>query len=114
MAPHHSQEDAPDNGWDLPYEQFGYYGGFTDHDGACDGKWRLCHDCVVRFLEAFPLLGVLVGRGWHTMYGPTDVPCCRWAWRGTDLFGKYEDGKQVPGAHVQQANDSGGWDDTEW
>lgn len=114
MAPHHSQENAPDNGWDLPYESFGYYAGFTDSERPTDDKWRLCHDCVIKFLDTFPLLGMLIPKGQHTMLGPSDIPCCRWAWRGTDLFGKYENGEPVPGVHIQLANEEGGWDNSEW
>jgi len=114
MAPHHSQENASENGWELPYHTFGYYGGFSDSQKSYEEQWRLCHDCVIKFLDTFPLLGVLMGKGLHGITGPSDIPCCKWAWRGTDIFGSHEGGERTPGVHVQLANEEGGWDDTDW
>ena len=55
------QKHLPRNGWQLPFDIFGYYGGFTDEVDALLGSrrsrsWTLCHDCVVKFLTLFPAL----------------------------------------------------------
>lgn len=81
MAPHHTQKDAPDNGWTFNLDTFGYYGGFTDEYGEIPQHVRLCHDCVLKFLDTFPLLGMIVGQGNHSMFGPQEKPCCKYAWR---------------------------------
>ena len=81
MAPHDSQESLPDNGWAFDLNLFGYYGGFTDAFGEDPQRIRLCHDCVLKFLDTFPLLSVLIGNGCHSQNGPNEVPCCRYAWK---------------------------------
>ena len=85
-APHHSQKEMPENGWVLPFESLGYYAGFTDEVEVLLGSresrfWTLCHDCVVKLLETFPLLGDSIEQGSHSQMGPNDAPCCRWAWK---------------------------------
>ena len=81
MAPHHTQESIPDNGWAFDLNSFGYYAGFTDPIGDPEQITRLCHDCVLKLLETFPLLGVLIGNGCHSQNGPNEVPCCKYAWK---------------------------------
>ncbi len=81
MAPHHSQEEFPDNGWAFNINNFGYYAGFTDPIGDPEQLVRLCHDCVLKLLDTFPLLSVLIGNGCHSQNGPNEVPCCRYAWK---------------------------------
>jgi hypothetical protein len=98
-------------GWIVPYSSFGYYEGFTDY--LDDGSWLMCHDCIVKFLYTFPLLGMKVGRGQHLSI-TDDKPCCEFAWRPTELFGVYEtiNGELVRpgGAQIQIAVD-GEWID---
>lgn len=103
------QKNYPDNGWVLPFDTFGYYGGFDDNvdvllSDVQSRQWVLCHDCVVKFLTLFPRLQDTFAKGLHPCEGET--PCCEWAWRGTDKFGEYEtneSGELVPasGAHYQ-------------
>lgn len=81
MAPHHTQEKSPDNGWIFDLNSFGYYGGFTDPIGEQSEDVRLCHDCVHKFLKTFPLLSVLIGNGCHSQFGPNEKPCCEYAWK---------------------------------
>jgi hypothetical protein len=86
MAPHHTQEQMPENGWVIPFEHLGYYAGFTDEIEVLLGEresnlWTLCHDCVIKLLETFPLLGILIEKGAHSMFGPNDIPCCKYAWK---------------------------------
>jgi hypothetical protein len=88
----------PDNGWVMPYEHFGYYNGFSDSipvlvSGERSKDWIFCHDCVVKFFNAFPLLAAEFGRGHHPC--DDDVPCCQFAWRGTEFFGKRNETPQV-------------------
>ncbi len=81
MAPHHSQENHPDNGWTFDLNNLGYYAGFTDCIGFEATQINLCHDCVLKFLDTFPLLGILVGKGGHSPNGPDEKPCCQYAWK---------------------------------
>lgn len=81
MAPHHSQISLPDNGWTFDLNLFGYYGGFTDPIGEESERIRFCHDCVLKFLETFPLLGMFIASGSHSMSGPNEKPCCKYAWK---------------------------------
>jgi len=86
------QDKFPDNGWVLPYSEFGYYGGFSDDIGVLLGNrptqsWILCHDCVVKMLTALPLLGQFFHAGQHPCSG--DVPCCNWAWNDDQIQTRY-------------------------
>lgn len=115
-SPATQQERLPDNGWALPYEEFGYYGGFDDCldvliGGERSHRWIFCHDCVVKFLETFPRLAKDIGPNCHPSRRDADVPCCRHAWRGTEYFGKY--GPDVPedAVSVQSAWPDGVWHD---
>lgn len=90
------QDNLPDGGWALPYETFGYYGGFDDNIEVLLGSERptdflLCHDCVVKLLTALPNLGARLAGGHHPNFIHTDFAddgddgtlhqsCCRWAW----------------------------------
>lgn len=110
-----SDEFAPDGGWFMPYDMFGYYGGFSDNVGVLLGgktsrAWWLCHDCVVKFLTLFPRLADSIGANCHPTERDAD-PCCRHAWRATELFGKYKNGESVPGVHSQTAWPDGTWHD---
>jgi len=90
----------------MEYETFGYYSGFSDDiepmlDNRISKKWFMCHDCVVKFLETFPMLGETVHKGGHSIRCDKDnsKPCCNWAWRISDA------------GIVQEAKD-GEWIDT--
>jgi hypothetical protein len=115
-APATQQENYPDNGWVMPFDSFGYYGGFDDNIDWLFNKeesrqWILCHDCVVRFLQLFPRLHKSIGKALHPC--ESDTPCCEWAWKGTDSFGQYEkdeDGKLAPANGVNYyVADKGKW-----
>lgn len=69
-------QSAPEHGWYLPYTRFGYYNGFDDSFESA--KWFLCHDCVVKFLDTFPLLAKDL-QGCHPCNSET--PCCQYAWK---------------------------------
>lgn len=75
----------PDNGWCLPFDTFGYRGGFSEEFGVLIGnrrsrEWILCHDCVIHLLDTFPLLAERAGLGaLHRC--DNEKPCCRYAWR---------------------------------
>jgi hypothetical protein len=79
------QKELPDNGWVFNINNFGYYAGFTDPIGDPEQIVRLCHDCIVKFLDTFPLLSVLVGKGGHSPNGPNEKPCCRYAWKAESI-----------------------------
>ena len=85
MAPHHTQENSPDNGWSFDINTFGYYGGFTDNYDFPATHVTLCHDCVLKMLNMFPLLGIMLGNGCHSMFGPKDKPCCKYAWKAESI-----------------------------
>lgn len=106
-----SHPTLPDGGWILPYEEFGYYGGFSDDLQVAFGEresrsWSLCHDCVVKFFETFPLLAEQVAGGHHPNFihtdyrsdedGTLDPSCCRFAWTwkkvGNGVVTYYGDG----------------------
>jgi hypothetical protein len=83
-APSTYQSGLPDSGWSLPFQSFGYYGGFSDDLEAEFGitvfqRWVLCHDCVMKFLYVFPALAKSVQAGQHPC--ENDTPCCQFAWR---------------------------------
>ena len=90
-----------DNGWALPYELFGYYGGFTDDiqllmDSRQSRRWFLCHDCIVKLFNLFPRLAETINAGQHSCSDAT--PCCKFAWRLTEtgivqypVLGQWED-----------------------
>lgn len=105
------QEVYPDKGWVLPFDTFGYYGGFDDNVDVLCGKvrsreWIFCHECVVKFLNTFPLLAEDIGANCHPDSRDSDVPCCRHAWRATDIFGK-----KLAGVHSLTAWSDGQWHD---
>lgn len=112
LVPCTQQELYPDDGWVLPFDTFGYYGGFDDNLPVLVGnrqsrQWIMCHDCVVKFLTMFPLLGETVGPSCHVV--PREEgkePCCRHAWRGTEMFGRFEHG-----VHTQSSWPDGVWHD---
>jgi hypothetical protein len=112
-----SSSNLFDGGWILPYEDFGYYGAFSDEIDVAYGKrsaksWSLCHDCVVKFFETFPALAKSFGGGHHPNFIHTDFcdegddgtvreSCCRfaWTWQRVNVGGEkvhishYGDGK---------------------
>jgi len=114
-----SSPKFPDGGWAMEFEHFGYYGGFSDDIDVAFGKrksgsWSLCHDCVVRFFDAFPLLAEKFGQGHHPNFVHTDLPngergtsnvsCCRFAW----TWNVYEmNGKRCYDTYYGDGN--GGW-----
>lgn len=86
-------------GWDLPYDTFGYDGGFDDNLRVLLGKeksrcWWMCHDCVVKFLETFPRLAESIGPNCHPAMSKEDG-CCRHAWAATALFATKIPGPQI-------------------
>ncbi len=85
MMPHHSQKDLPENGWVIPLGDLGYYGGFSDEEKP--HSVTLCHDCVIKLLELFPMFGVLIGKGGHSSLGSDEKPCCQWAWKTESING---------------------------
>ena len=103
------QNIYPDNGLVLPYETFGYYGGFSDSMRVLLGQqrsseWILCHDCVVKFLHTFPALAESFGKGHHPC--SDDTPCCEFAWRGTENFAKRH-GEMIVRTQTAVRNDDG-------
>lgn len=80
-----------DSGLEIDVTMSGYYGGFVDcvplnlfdddysRENAKHLKWDLCHDCVVKMLETFPLLADTMFEGGHP-YNYEDGPCCKWGW----------------------------------
>lgn len=80
------QKHYPDSGWVFPFDTFGYYGGFDDNLSVLIGnvrsrEWIMCHDCVVKFLETFPLLAESIGGNCHPDMSDSAIPCCRYAWK---------------------------------
>lgn len=106
------QSNYPDHGWVLPFDTFGYYGGFDDNMDVLFGRrisreWIFCHDCVVKLLSMFPRLANDIGKNCHSC--PTgDEACCAHAWQGTDIFGLNEFG-----VHSRSAWPDGVWHDDE-
>ena len=105
------QSHYPDKGWVLPFDTFGYYGGFDDAMPVLLGQqrtreWIMCHDCVVKFLATFPLLAETIGANCHSDDRDSETPCCRFAWQGTAIFGK-----NVFGVHTRTAWSDGVWHD---
>lgn len=110
----------PDGGWSMGFEHFGYYGGFSDELEVAFGKrdskqWTLCHDCVVRFFDAFPALAESFGGGHHPNFIHTDFrdrgedgtihpSCCRFAWTWRVY---QENGKRV--YDIYDGDGNGGW-----
>ena len=80
-----STSSVIDNGWWLPYETFGYYSGFTDNLEAMMTSndllksWNICHACIVKLLDTFPLLAKSMSKGAHPCHYD-DKPCCDYAW----------------------------------
>lgn len=108
------QDDAPDNGWEIYFDHFGYYGGFTDDIQRKREKDAVvCHDCCVKLLDLFP--EEFQKKFMMSHPGSTDgEPCCKYAWRGTELFGKYTkdaEGRRYPvaGVHIETAWPDGAW-----
>jgi hypothetical protein len=118
-CPATQQNDIPDGGWTLPIDTFGGYGLFDDDMDVAFGKkesrvLNMCHDCVVKFLTAFPLIGDVVGRGCHPNNvhlsdfkatnrddGTLDKSCCKWAWTWKKVDGEYV---------VYDSTADGGWE----
>lgn len=113
------QTHYPDGGWALPYETFGYYGGFDDNIEVALGSERptdfvLCHDCVVKLLTALPGLGEKLAGGHHPNFIHTDFQkdgddgtihpsCCRWAWTWKRVGQKYHE------VETYYGDGNGGW-----
>ena len=105
------QDSYPDDGWVMPFDTFGYYGGFDDNIGVLLGgrrsrEWILCHDCVVKFLDTFPLLAQDIGQNCHPADRESPLPCCRHAWQATSLFGSKD-----AGVHTRTSWPDGVWHD---
>ncbi len=107
----------PYDGWTMPYRHFGYYNGFDDDISVLIGGedydwWWLCHDCIVKFLTMFPLLGEKVGRGCHPSdrdgeNGTDTKPCCQWAWTTNP---KYDENGEVVKHELFYATPEGTWE----
>lgn len=83
-APSTYQAGFPDHGWVLPFQHFGFYGGFTDDLGVLMGtdiskNWIICHDCIAILFHVFPKLAESIGAGTHPC--EENTPCCKFAWR---------------------------------
>ena len=80
----HDFSNVPALGWTVPYDTLGYYYGFTDNLDELEHEttrtFSMCHDCVVRFLETFPLLKRFIQKGSHPS-SDEDKPCCDFAWK---------------------------------
>jgi hypothetical protein len=80
----HPTATTIDSGWCLPYDAFGFYGGFTDNldflmSDTEPKSWNMCHACIVKLLDTFPLLAKSLAKGEHpSPY--EDTPCCDYAW----------------------------------
>lgn len=103
------QQTYPDNGWVLPIDVFGYYGGFDDDLSVLSGNRQsrlviMCHDCVVKFLNLFPRVAEIVGANCHSCHD--EIPCCAHAWQATEIFGK-----KVYGVHSRTSWPDGVWHD---
>lgn len=80
----------PLNGFFFSPRQFGYYAGFSDTlpwqgDNDEDGVF-FCHNCCVRLLVSFPSIERAIGKGGHHPCND-EIPCCSYAWQGTEVFG---------------------------
>lgn len=95
-------EHFPDKGWVINASDIGYYGGFSDNIEYVLGEetllWKVCHDCVVKLLQTFPLLAKTIGTGEHEC--TEELPCCNHAW-------KYN-------GNVLQLAQDGSWVDSDW
>lgn len=78
----------PDRGLVFPFRELGYYGGYTDNEPweAINGAemLKICHDCVVKMLDAVPGLASriaeLYGTGLHPTSNADGTPCCGFSW----------------------------------
>lgn len=103
------QDHYPDDGWVLPFDTFGYYGGFDDNidvllGGRISREWIFCHDCVVKLLNTFPRLAESVGPNCHSC--DSDTPCCVHSWQATESFA-VDDGQP----DIRTAWPDGAWRD---
>lgn len=113
-VPCFSQVGLPEHGLTFSLSRLDYYGGFTNKVVDGDKDLLLCHDCSLILVKALPAIANLC-KGSHPC--DLDKPCCDFAWRATDKFGKYEvnkSGEYVPvkGVHIQIA-ENGQWVDTD-
>lgn len=75
--------EPPNHG--LAFSLTGSYSGFTDlffNDDADHQFYEridLCHDCVLRLVELFPVLRLKLGVACHPCDDST--PCCAYAWQ---------------------------------
>lgn len=95
----------PDKGMLLDFQRGGFYEGFMDNAPWDEGEnrlqpWKLCHNCVTKFLHTFPALGDqlrypalgnFVGHPCND-----DTPCCDWSWTTA---------KDEKGRNLKDAND---------
>lgn len=65
----------------LTLDISGGYDHFTD-SWSERKTLTLCHDCVLRMIELFPVMGEKLGKGCHPCNSMT--PCCAFAWRSID------------------------------
>lgn len=73
--------EPPDFG--FSFDLGGSYSGFRDLEySVFKGRLDLCHDCVIRLVELFPILRLKLGAGCHPSL--TDTPCCAHAWKVDD------------------------------
>lgn len=79
---------APCEGCNNPHTDYGFaldisggYAQFTDcfgEDPSPNHYLRLCHDCVLRLVELFPIMRSKLNGGCHPYTGET--PCCEFGW----------------------------------
>lgn len=93
VKPQNGNDHLPDKGLIFSFQDSGYYGGFTDNvpweTESRMEPWKLCHDCVVKFLNTFPFLAELLGPGHHPISQEETKPCCAHSW----TFDKDEQGE---------------------
>jgi hypothetical protein len=68
-------DEPPDRG--LSFDISGSYAGFTDNfqrPVSFAGRIDICHDCVVRLVELFPILRLKFGVACHPC--EDEKPCC--------------------------------------
>lgn len=78
----------PESGLLFPFRQLGYYDGFTDNEPwdheTEDELMYLCHDCVVKMLDAVPFLYENIskryGNGLHPTLNEDGTSCCKYCW----------------------------------
>jgi hypothetical protein len=77
--------EPPNHG--MAFGLRGSYAGFTDsfEPQAFQHRLDLCHDCVLRMVELFPIMRFKLGVACHPC--ETEVPCCAYGFTTSDEKG---------------------------